>query len=73
MTYHSREKPCTVTRGLPYIIGKEYRRLLRLVRERDHMDRRGLSWTTRRLIEAQCERLYYRVYHTTCYYGGGLS
>ena len=67
--YHERTRPRTVTRCLPqYVIGKQYQRLLRLVREYDHM----MDWhgyESRRLIEAQCERLHYRVYGETCSYG----
>jgi hypothetical protein len=67
--YHERKRPRTVTRGLPnYVIGKQYRRLLCLVREYDHMTR-WHGYESRRLIEAQCERLHYRVYGETCYYG----
>jgi ATP-dependent protease Clp ATPase subunit len=67
--YHLRQRPRTVTRGLPhYVIGQDYRRLLALVRMYDHMQRwRG--YDARRLIEYQCERLHRRVYGETCYYG----
>ena len=64
--YYERTRPRTVTRGLPhYVLGKQYRRLLRLVREYDHM----MDWhgyESRRLIEAQCEQLHYRVSGETC-------
>ena len=65
-------RPRTVTRGLPsldYAPGADYRCLLRLVREWDHM----YSWhsyESRRLIEYQCEQLHYKVYKSFCYYGG---
>ncbi len=68
-SYHERKRPRTVTRGLPYIIHKDYRRLLRLVRIYDHMDR-WHSYESRRLVEYQCEQLHYKVYKSFCYYGG---
>lgn len=66
--YHERTRPRTVTRGLPYIIGKDYTRLLRLVRIYDHMQR-WHSYESRRLIESQCEQLHVKVYKSFCYYG----
>ncbi len=67
--WHEREKPWTVTRGLPYVIGPDYLRLCRLNREYSHMQR-WHAYESRRLIEGQCERLHWRVYHEVCYYGG---
>lgn len=70
ISYHERQRPFTVTRGLPhYVIGSSYIRLVRLVREYDHMGR-WHSYNSRRLIEQQCETLHRRVYGTICYYGG---
>ncbi len=67
--YHSRQRPRTATRGLPnYVIGRDYQRLLRLVRLYDHMHR-WMGYESRRLIESQCESLHRRVYGETCYYG----
>jgi hypothetical protein len=67
--FQERPRPLTVTRGLPYMIGHDYVRLRRLVREYSHMQAwRG--YQSRRMIESQCEKLHYRVYGEMCYYGG---
>lgn len=67
--YHQRLRPRTVTRGLPYYqIGKDYRRLVRLVRIYDHMHS-FRSYESRRLIERQCESLHFKVYKSFAYYG----
>lgn len=68
--YHERARPRTVTRGLSYVIGEggDYKRLLRLVREYDSMQRRR-GYQARRMIESQCETLHFKVYGETCYYG----
>lgn len=67
--YHERQRPHTVTRGLPhYVIGRDYQRLIRLVRVYDHMHKHH-SYESRRMIETQCESLHYRVYREVCYYG----
>ena len=67
--YHERTRPLTVTRGLPnYVIGRDYQRLVRLVREYQHMHK-WHSYESRRMIETMCERLHYRIYHEVCYYG----
>jgi len=64
-----RTRPRTVTRGLPhYVIGKDYQRLRRLVREYDH----ALSWHASRsrcMLAAQCGQLYQRIYRSYGYFG----
>lgn len=60
--------PRTVTRDLPhYVIGTEYKRLVRLAREHDHMYERH-SFASRQMIREQCGKLHYRVYKQHCYY-----
>lgn len=59
---HHRPTPYTVHRNLPnYVIGNDYQHLLKLVREYEHMHHRH-SFRTRRMIEAQCNSLYLKVY-----------
>ena len=64
-----RPRPRTKTRDLPYVIGRDYQRLVRLVRIFDH-EYQWHSFESRRLIERQCESLHLRIYKEPCYYGG---
>ena len=61
--HHERPRPLTVTRGLPhYVIGKDYRRLLRLTRYVDHSIPAYYSRASREMIFEQYQRLFRKVY-----------
>lgn len=64
-----RKRPEYLTSGLPYIIHPDYMRLVRLVREwKRETAHPGASTPSLKMISAQCESLYFRVYGTVCYF-----
>src|SRR4051812_16452171 len=68
MKYHERNRPLTVTRGLPYVIGKDYQRLIRLARYVDHNIPAYHSHVRSRMIFQQYMSLYNKVYKLTRLY-----
>jgi hypothetical protein len=60
--HHERRKPITVTRGLPYVEGLDYARLVRLKREVDHNVPAYRSLRSRQMVFNQYLKLYAKVY-----------
>lgn len=55
--------------GLPYIIHKDFSRLVRLARLWNKAMRTHQGTTYLHMLSWQCETLYYRVYGSVCYFG----
>lgn len=62
-----RKEPEYVRSGLPYIIHPDYERLVKLCHIWQKSTKQH-SRNSQRMIAAQCEGLYYRVYGSVCYF-----
>ena len=54
---------------LPYVIGKDYQRLVRLTRKWIYMECRHMHGPSLAMLSGQCEDLYYKIYRSICCYG----
>ena len=69
MTPRGEETRTRLQAGLPYVIGKDYTRLVRLTRLWQRAMQKHRYGASLDMLVSQCESLYYRVYGSVCYYG----